>query len=285
MQRTQHVDELLAQPVLERHPLAHHPAWDQHHLLVLDVDALELADPLREPEHLRLRERRGGVEAAPALPHQRRVQALLDRRPDRERGREVIALDDQVGAVAHADFTDSREQLIRGVAGKHVRQAGLNAHTHERQQPGLLPGLVLGELVLSQQRPRAFVGPAGVGPRGRQRHVQVGDPGLERGAEDGHVQAGIARVQDRVGRHPADQRHHVGGVGGVDALGREAPRLAEARHDRPHALGGDVREHHPLERRPALGDRGEGRSDTTGSHDQDLHQACSVTKSGRIRAG
>ena len=101
VQRAQHADELLPQPVLERHPLALHPAGDQHDLLVLDVHALDRADALRELEHLRLGEGRRGVEAALALPDQRRVQALLDRRPDRERRREVIPLDHEVGAVAH----------------------------------------------------------------------------------------------------------------------------------------------------------------------------------------
>ena len=110
MQRREDVDELLAEAVLEGHALAVHPARDQHDLLVLDVHALDRADALGEVEHLGLGERRRRVEAALALPDERRVQALLDRRPDRERGREVIALDDQVGAVADADFLDAREQ-------------------------------------------------------------------------------------------------------------------------------------------------------------------------------
>src|SRR6185436_4938411 len=84
VQRLEDVDELRAEPVLERHAAAVDLARHEHDLLVLDVDALDHADPLRELEQLRLGERLGRVEAALLLPDQRRVQALLDRRPDRE---------------------------------------------------------------------------------------------------------------------------------------------------------------------------------------------------------
>ena len=64
MQRLEHVDELVAEAVLERDPPGVDPARDQQHLLVLDVDALDRPDPLREVEHLRLAERRGREPAA-----------------------------------------------------------------------------------------------------------------------------------------------------------------------------------------------------------------------------
>ena len=51
---SQHVDELLAEAVLERDAAALDPARHEQHLLVLDVDALDGADPLREVEHLGL---------------------------------------------------------------------------------------------------------------------------------------------------------------------------------------------------------------------------------------
>ena len=76
-------------------------------------------------------------EPAVALPHERRVEALLDRRPDRERRREVVAVDHEVGAVAHADLVDLGEQVVGGVAGEDVGEAGLHAHAHEREQPPL----------------------------------------------------------------------------------------------------------------------------------------------------
>src|SRR5213076_1968144 len=90
------------------------------YLLVLHVDAFDLSDALGKPEGLRLRERLRRVEAAVALPDERRVQALLDRRPDREGRREVVAADNEVRAVADADLVDLREQVVGGVAREHV---------------------------------------------------------------------------------------------------------------------------------------------------------------------
>ena len=132
-ERPEHADELLAEAVLERHALAVDPARHQHDLLVLDVDALDRADAGRELEQLGLGERRGRVPAALALPDQRRVQALLDRRPDRERGRERVAVDREVGAVAHADLVDALEQVVGGVAGEDVGEPRLDADPAERE--------------------------------------------------------------------------------------------------------------------------------------------------------
>src|SRR2546423_2472976 len=95
VQRLEDADELRAEPVLEGDAAALDLARHEHDFLVLDVDALDHADSLGELEQLRLGERLGGVEAALLLPDQRRVEALLDRRPDREGRREVVALDDE----------------------------------------------------------------------------------------------------------------------------------------------------------------------------------------------
>ena len=64
----QHVDELVAEAVLERDPADVDPARHQQHLFVLDVDAAERADALGEVERLGLAERRGGEPAAVASP-------------------------------------------------------------------------------------------------------------------------------------------------------------------------------------------------------------------------
>ena len=122
VQRLQHVDELLAEPVLEVDPAAVDPARDQQHLLVLDVHALDRADPLREVEHLGLGERLGRVPAPVALPDHRRVEALLDRRPDREGGREVVALDLEIRAVADPDRVDLGEELVAARSGRRRRR-------------------------------------------------------------------------------------------------------------------------------------------------------------------
>ena len=98
------------------------------------VDALDRADPLGEVEHLGLRERLGRVPTAVALPDHGRVQALLDGRPDRERRREVVAVYDEVRAVADGDLVDLDEELVGGVPGEHVREPGLDADADEREQ-------------------------------------------------------------------------------------------------------------------------------------------------------
>ena len=54
MQHLEHLDELVAEAVLERDPVAVDPAGDEQHLLVLDVDALDRADALGEHEGLGL---------------------------------------------------------------------------------------------------------------------------------------------------------------------------------------------------------------------------------------
>ena len=56
-------DHLLAQAVLEGHPVGVDPARHEEHLLVLDVHALDRADALGEVEDLGLAERRQREEA------------------------------------------------------------------------------------------------------------------------------------------------------------------------------------------------------------------------------
>ena len=141
---------------------------------MLDVHALDGADPLREVEHLGLGERRGRVPAAALLPDHGRVQALLDGRPDREGRRELVAVDDEVGAVAHADLVDLREELVRGVACEDVGGAGLDADADECEQPRLLPRRALRELLVAELHVRLLVRVLRMGLRERHRHVEVG---------------------------------------------------------------------------------------------------------------
>ena len=226
---------------------------------MLDVDALDRADALGELEHLGLGERRGRVEAALALPHERWIQTLLDRRPDREGRGEVIALDDEVGAVAHPDFVDAREQLLGGVAGEDVGQAWLNPDPDQREQARLLPRLVAFQLVLAEHRPGQLMGTLRVGMGERHRHVEVGDPSGERGIEDRLVEARIAGVEHRVRLDAADQLHQLGLARGVDALGAEAVALPEPLGDRLGTLERDGGHHHLGKRGTGLGDRPERR--------------------------
>ena len=170
------------------------------------------------------RERRGGEPAAIALPDDRRVQALLDRRPDRERGREVVALDDEVGAVAHADLVDLGEQLVGGVAGERRRRA--RARRRCRRARAGPPA--------SQRRPprtarrRASRRSPRRGARDGARRASSPcrgrwQPASNAAVEDRRVQARVAGVEDR--RRPAR---------------RARARRSPPRSDASTACGGDA---------------------------------------------
>ena len=68
-----------------------------------------------------------------------RVQALLDRGPDREGRAELIAVDNEVGAVPDADLVYGAEKLVSGVASEHVGESWLDADAGQRQQATLFP--------------------------------------------------------------------------------------------------------------------------------------------------
>ena len=122
-------------------------------------------------------ERRGGEPAALALVDDRRVEALLDRRPDAERRGEGEALDHQVAAVAHADLVDRREQVVGGVAGDDVGEARLDAHADERQQAALGPLSVRRELRRAEHDADLVVGVGRMRRRQVHGHVEVVAPG------------------------------------------------------------------------------------------------------------
>src|SRR5436189_39506 len=68
------------------------------------------------------------------------------------------------------------------------------------------PAVVLGELRVAELLARELEGPLGVRRRERQRHVEVGAARLEGCGEEGRVEAGVARVQERVGAALAGER-------------------------------------------------------------------------------
>ena len=231
---------------------------------MLDVHALDRPDPLGEVEDLGLGERRRREPAAPALPDHGRVQALLDRRPDRERRREVIPVDDEVRAVAHADLVQLGEELVRRVAREDVREAGLDADADEREETPLGPAVVLRELRVAELDARLLVRPLGMRLRERHRHVEVGAAGLEGGLEDRRVEARVDRVQDRVRVVGAGGRHDRRRVGRVEGDGREARIPGSLRRSSGASLA-HVGEDEPLEEVAPLRHRAGRGPDAAGS--------------------
>ena len=48
-------------------------------------------------------------------------------------GREGVALDAQVAAVAHVDLVDLVEEVLGGVRGEDIGEAGVHAHAQQRE--------------------------------------------------------------------------------------------------------------------------------------------------------
>ena len=65
-------------------------------------------------------------------------------------GANVVALDDEVGAVADADLVDLREEVVGGVAREDVREPGLDADADEREQAALAPLRLALELLVAE---------------------------------------------------------------------------------------------------------------------------------------
>jgi hypothetical protein len=114
------------------------------------VHTLDRPDAAREVEDLRFGERRRRVPAAVGLPDHRRVEALLDRRPDGERRREVVPVHDQVGAVADADLVDAGEEVVGGVPSEHVGEARLHPDPDQREPAGCGPVVGDRELLVAE---------------------------------------------------------------------------------------------------------------------------------------
>ena len=210
----------LPEPVLERDALALHPAGDQHDLLVLDVHAFDRPDPLRELEDLRLGERRGRVEATLALPDQRRVQALLDRGPDRERRREVVALDDEVGAVADADFADRSRTARRRRSGRTGPTGRARRRSPRAPADPPAPSARSAASCLSPSiSPGSSYGRSGWGCESVIAMSRYVTRVSKAAAKICSLKRGSVAFSTASGPHSRDQLDDAGLVGGVHALG------------------------------------------------------------------
>ena len=217
------------------------------------------------------RERRGGVPFA-VLPDHRRVEALLDRGPHRERrGEDLVAVvvgHHQVGAVSGAELVDLAEQVVGGVPREDVREPRLHADPDQRQPSGGLPVGGDGELLVSELHACLLVRRLGMRLRQRHRHVEVVGARLERAREDRHVEHrvdGVHHVRDPV---LAAQRRH-GLLGRRVDLRGDVPLVGR----RGLLCSGQVvvGDHDLLEEVTAGRDRGEGGADAAGADEEDLH--------------
>jgi hypothetical protein len=273
-------------PYLERDASAVDPARHQEHLFVLDVDALDRADPGGEVERLRLGERRRRVPAAAGFPDHGRVEALLDRGPDRERRCEIESFDHQIRAVADPDLGDVREEVVGRVARRDVGETRLGADADEREQTAFVPLRCDRELLVAELDARELVRPFGMGSGKVHSHVQIGAAALERRVEDGRVEPRVTRVHDRGCARLARQRDDGLTIRRVHGRRREPP-VAGKPFDRGRGVTWvDVGDDEVVEELAPLGrDRDRG-ADAAGSDDQHAHQRLTTTDrcSGRCRA-
>jgi hypothetical protein len=159
-----------------------------------------------------LAERFGGVPPAVCLPDDRRVQALLDRGPDRERRREVVSLDGEVGPVAGAQLVDLVEQVVLRIPGEHIGKARLHADPDQRQPIRGAPPIVDGELLVAELH---------AGEPVRLVRVRLGQA-------HGHIEvvgaAGQRAVEDRHHESRIDRLHHMGDLVDVHQVGHRPRR-------------------------------------------------------------
>jgi hypothetical protein len=143
----------------------------------------------------------------------------LDRRPDRERRREVVTGHDEVRPVAHAELVDLAEQVVFGVAREDVRESRFDPDADEGEPSSILPLAVLGELLVAELDARQRVRLLRVGRRQAHRHVEVGRAGGQCTVEDRHDEARVDRVEHVGDAVRLDEPCHRIGTRGVD-LGR-----------------------------------------------------------------
>ena len=274
-----HVDELLAEPVLERDPLAVHPARDQHDLLVLHVHALA---PGRSPRGTRTPRARRTARSCRSRARAPRSAAGSGTPRSSSRSR--------TSARTHSPRPRGRRRRAPRLRRSSRTAPRRRSAANTSDRPGSTP------IPTSASRPACshascsasccspsiipgqLVGALGVGVRQRHRHVQVGDRGLERRAEDRLVEARVAGVQHGVGPHAADQLDQLLAV---EASTRSAAKRSGSPEPlaRPPARARARRPPAP----PARSGAGAGRSPQTppprpGSDHEHLHLA-SVTQS------
>ena len=218
LESLQHLDEFSAQPVLERDPVDLDPPRNQDHLFVFDVDAFDGTDAVGKGEDLRLGEWCRREPSPLAFVDHRRVQTFLDRRPDRERRGEVMAVDHEVGAITYSDFGDVTEQMVGGVARGDVGETRLDPHAHQRHQPAVSPYRRLGELGVTEATSGLRIRLGGVWLGEMHGHVHVVASGGKGALEDRRVESWVTGVEHHVGAGVPRESGDGAFVGGIDGM-------------------------------------------------------------------
>jgi hypothetical protein len=137
-------------------------------------------------------------KASLLLPHQRGVEALLDRRPDGEHRRERNALDPQVAARPDVDVVDLVEQVLGRVRDEHLHETRTDADSEECEPVALAPRGIHRELLVTQHATRRVVRVRRVGLGHADGGVHVVGTGGERAEEHRHHEARVDSVHHQV---------------------------------------------------------------------------------------
>lgn len=114
------------------------------------------------------------------------------------------------------------------MAREHIREARLDAHADQREQPALEPALVLRELCVPELHVRLVVRPLGMGRRQRHRHVEVRAARVEGGSEDLRIETRVGGIDGRRGEALVVERRN-GSLGAADVDIRECHLLENPR--------------------------------------------------------
>ena len=230
--------------------------------------------PSGKSNDLGLRERRGREPAALALPDHRRVEALLDRRPDREGRREVVALDDEVRAVADRRPRRSRRRARRLRSARRRRRARARRRCR-RARAGRARASCSSCVELRRRRasrPSPRTAARGAARRASSPCRGTCSPPRTRLRRPASLKRGSTAFRIASARSRARERGDRGRVRGVDARPRRSERSPSrstaALRPAPRPTSAKV---DPLEEVAPLRDGRHGRADAARSDHEHAH--------------
>ena len=250
---------------------------------MFDVDTLNRANALGKDKDFRLAKGRSREPAPILLPNHGRIEALLNRGPDAKARRKnlvaVVVHDDEVRPIACTEFVNAAEQVVDGIAGKNVRQTGLNAHAHERQASGVFPLTVGRKLRIAQLDVSFLVWCRGVGLGERHGHIEVIGGGGERTLKNGGHKLWLHRIHHvRCSVTPSHLGHavcarRVNGIGHKSIRNHIAVLRADPRDGAFRACRIVVGHNRDLPERATSKNLCHSVAHATGSHDKNAHSS------------
>src|SRR5262249_54856435 len=147
----------------------------EQNLLMLHVDHIDRADASWKIKNFVLGERFSGKPAFAFFVDDRRIQTLLDRRPDRKVRSELITVDGDVRTIPDANFIDLVEEKIMRIPREYIGHTRLHAKAYQRKVSRALPIPGFLKLVISQFDSGLVERVLRVRLRQGHRHIHISD--------------------------------------------------------------------------------------------------------------